>query len=58
MIGLRRITIGYTVAAIHSIGGFTLAAVAIVNGWPWPIYLVAALAVIGAIIIAAVLSEP
>lgn len=46
----------YGIATTHSLGGLTVMTAAIVLGWPWPVYLVAVLALVIAFVIATVAS--
>ena len=51
---MRRPNFLYAIAAVHSLGGLTLAAAAAVRGWPFMVYVVAFVALIIAVAIAAV----
>ena len=45
--------LAYIIAAVHSLGGLALGAAAIVHGWPWPVYLIAGLALLIGLVISA-----
>ena len=44
---------GYTVATVHSLAGLALGAATIINGWPWPVYIFAGMALLIALVICA-----